>query len=95
MPPELRDSGLSSHCAVSINRTHVVIVGGYAADHYIDPPFGLPDVYVPGLGLNKTWMYDGNAWENMPDMHEVRDRPACSLLQLDNGEIRILVAGGW
>ena len=30
LPEDLRDSGLQSHCAVRLNRTHVFIAGGFA-----------------------------------------------------------------
>ncbi len=39
-------------------------------------------------------MYDGFAWRPMPDLSTVRDRPACSLAQYDDGKVGILVAGG-
>ena len=47
-----------------------------------------------GLALRRAWMYDGIYWANIADMSEVRDRPACSLVELPDGHIRILVAGG-
>lgn len=39
-------------------------------------------------------MFDGYYWVELANMFEVRDRPACSLLNKEDGQIRILVAGG-
>ena len=33
LPPALRDTGIESHCAVSINSTHKFLVGGYARNY--------------------------------------------------------------
>merc|ERR1711970_1599574 len=47
-----------------------------------------------GFAINRAWMFDGYYWVELANMFEVRDRPACSLLNKENGQIRILVAGG-
>ena len=48
-----------------------------------------------GYALKTAWMYDGLYWERVVNMGEVRDRPACSLVEdPDTGKIRVLVAGG-
>ena len=75
----------------SINSTHVLLAGGYASDYTFtnpDPPHD--ESFVAGRSLSKAWMYDGNYWEEVPDMSITRDRPACSLVQLPNGEAREL-----
>lgn len=79
----------------SINKTHVMVAGGYRGDYTWTNP-NLPNdtdgVYVSGWALKKAWMYDGYTWDSLPDMATVRDRPACSLVQLPDGKIRILVS---
>ena len=47
-----------------------------------------------GYILSRAWIYDGYYWRKIPDMPVTRDRPACSLVEMSNGERRILVAGG-
>ena len=48
-----------------------------------------------GYALKTAWMYDGLYWERVANMGEVRDRPACSLVEdPDNGKVQVLVAGG-
>ena len=44
------------------------------------------DSAVPGT-FNNAWMYDGNQWNDLPDMSTPRDRPSCSLVESDNGEV--------
>ena len=39
-------------------------------------------------------MYNGFDWTLLPSMTEARDRPACTSINLPNGNIGILVAGG-
>ena len=34
LPSALRDSGLESHCAINLNKTHVFIAGGFAKAYY-------------------------------------------------------------
>ena len=41
--------------------------------------------------LDDAWMYDGYYWSDLPPMSTVRDRPACTLVQLQNGDINLLV----
>ena len=40
-----------------------------------------------GKVFSNAWMYDGNQWNDLPDMSTPRDRPACSLVESDNGEV--------
>lgn len=47
-----------------------------------------------GVQLNRAWIYDGYDWNEVEDMSQVRDRPACSLLPMSDGTVRVLVAGG-
>lgn len=103
LPPGLSKTGIKSHCAVQINRTHVMIAGGYAGPdekNRIPPDMKEwvaknPSVKdFAGTHLNKTWLYNGQDWVETADMSTPRDRAACSLVELPNGETRILVAGG-
>ena len=36
LPPELRDTGLQSHCAVRLNSTHMFIGGGFATRYNVE-----------------------------------------------------------
>ena len=114
LPADLRDSGISSHCAVRLNRTHVFIAGGFASAYRTGDPLTeqrgssnsqnnlgprrskrqVDSALGGGIALNRAWLYDGYYWNEVADMSIVRDRPACSLLNLPNGSIRVLVAGG-
>jgi hypothetical protein len=40
-----------------------------------------------GIVLDQAWMYDGFVWINLPKMSTKRDRPACSLVQLEDGGV--------
>ena len=44
--------------------------------------------------MKSAWIYDGYDWNRLPDMSVVRDRPACSVLNVQDGSVRILVTGG-
>merc|ERR1719150_414093 len=46
------------------------------------------------LQTNKTWLFNGNTWEEKTPMSIPRDRPACSIINMPDGEINVLVAGG-
>ena len=73
------------------------MAGGYAADHVLRNP-NFPDaegIFVAGRALNDAWMYDGYYWTELPPMSTIRDRPACTLVQLDNGDVNLLVSCNW
>lgn len=36
---------------------------------------------------NKTWMFNGKSWEARAEMSIARDRPACSIMNMPNGEV--------
>ena len=40
------------------------------------------------LQTNKTWLFNGNTWEERTPMSIPRDRPACSIINMPNGEVR-------
>ncbi len=37
--------------------------------------------------VNKGWIFDGKQWTETEPMSVVRDQPACSLVEMDNGEV--------
>ena len=39
------------------------------------------------LQTNKTWLFNGNTWEERTPMSIPRDRPACSIINMPNGEV--------
>ena len=41
-----------------------------------------------GIQFARAWLYDGFQWNEIADMSEPRDRPACSLVQLEDGAVR-------
>ncbi len=47
-----------------------------------------------GYSLRRAWLYDGYYWREIQNMYHIRDRPACSTLNMPDGTIRVLVAGG-
>eukprot|EP00094_Tigriopus_californicus_P006154 TCALIF_05926-PA protein Name:"Similar to snk Serine protease snake (Drosophila melanogaster)" AED:0.19 eAED:0.19 QI:0/0.83/0.71/0.85/0.66/0.71/7/188/824 len=93
LPGYYRDSGLNSHCVVSLNKTHVVIAGGYADQFTLTSNRG-ESIYNAGESQDKSWMYDGYRWNELESMSTRRDRPACSLVQTDEGKLFVLAAGG-
>jgi hypothetical protein len=75
------------------------IAGGYAAPYFIEDTFEEAsnetigcDEYtnrtLAGAGfINKAWIFDGTSWNAIPDMNVTRDFPACSLVEMDDGEV--------
>ncbi len=95
LPLDLQESGISSHCTVSINGTHVFMAGGYAGDYNQTDRLGrFSPRYVPGRPLAEAWMFVKNHWETLPNMSNIRDRPACALVPTKEGSPKIIVAGG-
>ena len=39
------------------------------------------------LQTNKTWLFNGNTWEEKTPMSIPRDRPACSIINMPDGEV--------
>ena len=39
------------------------------------------------IQTDKAWIYNGNTWEEKAPMSVARDRPACSLVNMPNGEV--------
>lgn len=98
LPGVLRDTGLDSHCAVRINSSHVFMAGGYArnytfcdqlADDNCQEKAG-KSVDGGGRVLKRAWMYNGETWLNLPSMSIPRDRPACSLIQLNDDSVNMI-----
>ena len=88
LPPALRDTGIEGHCAVSINSTHKFLVGGYARPY--DFTVTVKN-YVRGTALSKAWMYDGQSWNDLMPMSIARDRPACTLVQTNDGAVSYII----
>ena len=40
-----------------------------------------------GIYFKNGWIYDGNAWKPTSDMSVARGKPACSLVEMDDGEV--------
>ena len=43
------------------------------------------------LQTNKTWLFNGNTWEEKTPMSIPRDRPACSIISMPDGEVAVHV----
>ena len=43
------------------------------------------------LQTNKTWLFNGNTWEERTPMSIPRDRPACSIINMPDGEVSVHV----
>ncbi len=43
--------------------------------------------YVGGSFYNKAWIFDGKDWNSIRNMSIVRDDPACSLIEMNDGEV--------
>ena len=41
------------------------------------------------LQTNKTWLFNGNTWEEKAPMSIPRDRPACSIINMPDGEVGV------
>ena len=41
------------------------------------------------LQTNKTWLFNGNTWEEKTPMSIPRDRPACSIINMPDGEVSV------
>lgn len=96
LPGVLRDTGLDSHCAVRLNSSHVFMAGGYARNYTFCDELAEDNCNekagstVDGGGrvLRKSWMYNGDTWLDLPTMSIPRDRPACSLVQMDDDTVK-------
>ncbi len=46
---------------------------------------------VDGIGggtyFDRAWIFDGKDWRNIAPMSVARDQPACSLVEMDDGEV--------
>jgi hypothetical protein len=72
----------------SINKTHVLIAGGYTGHYVLTDDFGRK-ITFGGKSLDRAWLFDGTYWEEVAPMATVRDRPACSLIQKEDGTIKV------
>ena len=44
-------------------------------------------ILLGGVQTKKTWIYDGKKWVQKADMSIARDRPACSIVQDETGQV--------
>lgn len=52
-----------------------------------EAPFPQQPFVGGGISLKRTWLYDGLYWMETADMSVPRDRPACSLVELPDGQV--------
>merc|ERR1712226_951463 len=97
LPIELEKSGINSQCVVTLNSSSVFMAGGYQDAYRIITNETIDEIEAPiagGKTLSNSWMFDGSSWKALAEMSTPRDRPACSLMHMNDGSIRVLVAGG-
>jgi hypothetical protein len=46
-----------------------------------------------GVVLSKSFIYDGNKWTELAPMSVPRANPACSLVDMDDGEVTFCIYG--
>ena len=94
LPIELQKSGISSHCAVTLNSSSVFMAGGYQdAYRIITNETIFDEIEAPiagGKQLFNSWMFDGSSWKALAKMSTPRDRPACSLMHMNDGSVSYL-----
>ena len=54
---------------------------------FCNDPEIAPESFIEGVILDKAWMYNGLAWTELPSMSTRRDRPHCSIIQKNNGNV--------
>ena len=64
----------------SLNERDVFMTGGFV--HKIDE-----NGEKISIRNNKTWMFNGDIWNEKAPMTIPRDRPACSVINMPNGEV--------
>jgi N-acetylneuraminic acid mutarotase len=78
--------GLDSHCVVRIDYTRTMLIGGF---HHLSE-----EMDVGGRQNDRTWIFNSTHWIEKARTSVARDRPACSLVNMPDGKVRVLVAGG-
>lgn len=79
-------SPLAGHCAVQLNSTHTLVVGG-ASEGYV----GFNG--VPSLNA-KTWLLSEKGWEELEPLAVARTSHSCSTYITATGDPEVLVTGG-
>ena len=90
LPTELQLSGISSHCVVTLNSSNVFMAGGYQSAYRIITNETIDEIEAPiagGITLSNSWMFDGSSWKALAKMSTPRDRPACSLMHMNDGSV--------
>ena len=54
---------------------------------FCNDPEIAPESFIEGVVLNKAWMFNGLAWIELPSMSARRDRPHCSIIQKNDGNV--------
>ena len=90
LPTELQKSGIDSQCAVTLNSSSVFMAGGYQSAYRLITNETIDEIEAPIAGgkfLSNSWMFDGSSWKALAEMSTPRDRPACSLMHMDDGSV--------
>ena len=90
LPIELEKSGINSQCVVTLNSSSVFMAGGYQDAYRIITNETIDEIEAPiagGKTLSNSWMFDGSSWKALAEMSTPRDRPACSLMHMNDGSV--------
>jgi hypothetical protein len=71
------------------------LVNDFAEEDYVRDSTGclrasnatLVDGIGGGTYFDRAWIFDGKDWHNITHMSVARDQPACSLVEMDDGEV--------
>ena len=81
-------AGPSTLCGIETKKEEINPVGKKPS--FCEDPEVAPDAYTGGLVLNKAFMYNGLAWEELPPMSVRRDTPICSLIHNEDQVILLI-----
>ena len=93
LPIELEKSGISSQCVVTLNSSSVFMAGGFQDAYRLITNETTDEIEAPiagGKQLSSSWMFDGSSWKTLAEMSTPRDRPACSLMHMNDGSVSSL-----
>ena len=86
LPKELKDGGVTDHCTVRLNSTHVMLISGKIQGFFFEDAnaeqtgFGTKETAGGGFPVNKAWMFGRETWIEVADLSIPRLQAACSIL---------------
>ena len=86
LPEELKHGGVTDHCTVRLNSTHVMLISGKKQGFFFEDAnaeqtgFGTKETADGGIVTNKAWMLGRESWKEVADLSIPRLQAACSIL---------------